>query len=708
MSVKVSVIIPVYRVEQYIGACLDSVRNQTLKELEIICIDDAGGDASAELVRRAMKDDPRIRLYVNERNLGLAASRNRGLELASGDYVYFLDSDDMLETEALETLSERGDRMDLEVQIFGMSCLFETPELKERFGGARTGFSCTFPEPAEGRGIYIRWMKEWEWMPSQPRYFYRRSFLQENSLRFVPGLLHEDEPFAFDVLMKAHRVRVTEEPFFIRRFRRGSIMTSVPSLENYFSCVRIIRHIEESGAVRGADPELRAAAVFYMKKLAEDARRKYAAACGAMEIPHCPAVSVIIPVYNAAPWLDACLQSVLSQDLRDIEVLLADDASSDGSRELLEYYEAVDPRVRVFSHDVNSGPSWGRNLGIREARGTFLYMLDADDLLAGGALSQMEELCRKDDLDVLGFENRQFTDDPALGKEAGAVLFSYRGAEGLYTGPEALEKCVTEDIMSPSVPTFMMRRTFLKEEGISFTEGILHEDIGFILELFWKARRVRLVSRGWFLRRYRAGSIMTSAFSARNAEGYLRSFLRSFDLEEEQQEAVCPESGQQDGRQEMTPRALGKWRRDVFGRICQLYLSSEETLYREAGGFAGREARRFFETLKLVCTGRGRAGDILGDDMVRRLEEAGAVYICGTGQYGMRMLDAAGALNVEIRGILTPEKDREFLRGFRVYRPEEAPDKSLPAVLAVSHYRSGMFEKALREAGFCTVLHVRF
>ena len=158
----------------------------------------------------------------------------------------------------------------------------------------------------------------------------------------------------------------------------------------------------------------------------------------------------------------------------------------------------------------------------------------------------------------------------------------------------------------------------------------------------------------------------------------------------------------------MTSRTLGKWRRDVFGRICQLYLSSEETLYGAAGGFAGREARRFFETLKLVCTGRGRAADILGDDMVRRLEEAGAVYICGTGQYGMRMLDAAGALNVEIRGILTPEKDREFLRGFRVYRPEDAPDKSLPAVLAVSHYRSGMFEKALREAGFCTVLHVRF
>ncbi len=724
MSVKVSVIIPFYRVEKYIGACLDSVRNQTLQDLEILCVDDAGDDASASVVRRAMEQDPRIRLIENGENLGLAASRNRGLAEASGEYVCFLDSDDLFRADAMKELSERADAMDLEVQIFGMSCLFETPELKERFGGARTGFRQAYPGVMNGRELYAAWMDVWDWMPSQPRFFYRRSFLEENGLRFVPGLLHEDEPFAFDVLMCARRVRVTEDAFFIRRFREGSIMTSVPTLDNYYSCVRILRHAAESGAARGADDaRLREAVSFYMTKLAADARRKYAAASEAMEELHRPAVSVIMPVYNAEKYLETSLNSVLSQSLLDIEVLCADDASTDASPEILRHYEAIDPRVRVFRHEKNSGPSWGRNLGIREAKGRYLYMLDADDLIIPGALEEMTSLCEKDRLDVLGFENRQFADDPAYAEEAAFTLFSYEGLEGLYTGPEALEKCVEEDVLSPSVPTFMMRREYLTENGIRFIEGILHEDIGFILELLGRAERVRLVSRGWFHRRYRRGSIMTSGFSPRNAEGYLRSFLRSFELGEEllknaeaqNTEAQGADSGKAD-RNEAFRHALRKWRRDVFGRIRQLYLSSEETLYGARGGFAGPEAGLLFEILKLICTGRARAIDILGEETCALLEGGSgsaeavppAVYLCGTGQYARRIIDAVGALNVEIRGILSPEKDRECLQGFRVRRPEEAPDKDLPVVLAVSHYRREAYEKALRDAGFTKIMQVSF
>ena len=91
---KVSVIIPIYNVEDYIEECLVSVLNQTLKEIEIICVDDGTKDSSMEIVERYAKEDDRI-VIIHRENGGLSAARNTGLEAATGEYVYFLDSDDL-------------------------------------------------------------------------------------------------------------------------------------------------------------------------------------------------------------------------------------------------------------------------------------------------------------------------------------------------------------------------------------------------------------------------------------------------------------------------------------------------------------------------------------------------------------------------------------------------------------------------------------
>ena len=101
---KISVIIPVYNVEQYLGHCLDSVINQTYKNLEIICVNDASTDRSPLILEEYSKKDSRIVIVNNAKNSRLGPTRNHGMEYATGDYVHFLDSDDWLEPDAYEKL----------------------------------------------------------------------------------------------------------------------------------------------------------------------------------------------------------------------------------------------------------------------------------------------------------------------------------------------------------------------------------------------------------------------------------------------------------------------------------------------------------------------------------------------------------------------------------------------------------------------------
>ena len=104
---KVSVIIPVYNVEKYLSECLDSVVNQTLKDIEIICVNDGSPDGSAEILEEYAQKDNRIKVITQE-NRGVSEARNSGLKIASGEYIAFLDSDDYIDLKFFEQLYKRG------------------------------------------------------------------------------------------------------------------------------------------------------------------------------------------------------------------------------------------------------------------------------------------------------------------------------------------------------------------------------------------------------------------------------------------------------------------------------------------------------------------------------------------------------------------------------------------------------------------------
>lgn len=120
---KISVIIPVYNVEQYLKECLESIINQTLKDIEIICVNDGSTDDSLEILNEFIKKDQRIKL-ITQKNKGLSAARNAGYNIATSEYIYFIDSDDWIELNTLENIYNKIIKTQSDVLLFGTNNVY--------------------------------------------------------------------------------------------------------------------------------------------------------------------------------------------------------------------------------------------------------------------------------------------------------------------------------------------------------------------------------------------------------------------------------------------------------------------------------------------------------------------------------------------------------------------------------------------------------
>ena len=227
--IKVSVIIPVYNVEKYLQACLDSVRCQTLQEIEIICIDDASPDRCGEILDDYAERDPRIRVFHLEENQMQGYGRNLGLKEAKGKYVYFLDSDDMITPEAMKELYKVCEEGELDGVFFDSQVIFESEELEKKCGSYEPVRKGTYPADVHPG---IEWLDYFtaqdEYLVYVHRQFWRRSFLISNEIFNIERLEHEDEFFTFQAILLAERVKYIRKDYFIHRFRENSVMTRKP------------------------------------------------------------------------------------------------------------------------------------------------------------------------------------------------------------------------------------------------------------------------------------------------------------------------------------------------------------------------------------------------------------------------------------------------------------------------------------------------
>ncbi len=239
---KVSVIIPVYNVEQYIEECLTSALRQTLQDIEVICVDDGSPDGSMEIVERYARSDGRIQI-VRKENGGLSSARNAGLDAATGEYVYFLDSDDYIADDMLMTLYTESKKQDLDNIYFDAEAFYESPELEQKFPVYKDYYRRPglFGEVVSGPELFARMENLIYYRPSACLQMPRRSLLIENGIRFYEGIVHEDQLFSAQVILLAKRAKHMAVPFYKRRVREGSTMTDDQAFKRsygYYVCLR--------------------------------------------------------------------------------------------------------------------------------------------------------------------------------------------------------------------------------------------------------------------------------------------------------------------------------------------------------------------------------------------------------------------------------------------------------------------------------------
>lgn len=205
-----------------------------------------------------------------------------------------------------------------------------------------------------------------------------------------------------------------------------------------------------------------------------------------------PLVSVIIPLFDEESNLCRCLDSVIDQTLRDIEIICVDDCSKDNSPEILRCYEKKDERIRIFRNRKNSGLSFSRNKGMEAAEGEYLFFLDADDYIELNALERLYDSAVKDNLDIIGF----CYDETFEHSKEGDVRLQRKGlsfvsTEKVISGRDFFCNCVERNITAMMSWMYLYKGRFLREEGLTFETGIIHEDNLFFIESMIRAKRVK-------------------------------------------------------------------------------------------------------------------------------------------------------------------------------------------------------------------------
>ena len=236
-NIKVSIIIPVYNVENFLRKCLDSVVNQTLKEIEIICVNDGSTDDSQKILNEYAQQDKRIKI-INKENAGLGAARNTGMKYVKGQYIGFVDSDDWVDLTMFEKLYENGKIHNSDMV---MCPIMLVNEVTGRLNRDTSYFDLTyFKDEFDNRGFNHIQTKDiiFNIAVNAWNKIYKTEFINDIDAKFPEGLIFEDVPFFYQTYLNAMVVTLIRDFLYFHRVNRtDSITTKVD--KRHFDIIKI-------------------------------------------------------------------------------------------------------------------------------------------------------------------------------------------------------------------------------------------------------------------------------------------------------------------------------------------------------------------------------------------------------------------------------------------------------------------------------------
>ena len=232
-------------------------------------------------------------------------------------------------------------------------------------------------------------------------------------------------------------------------------------------------------------------------------------------------VSVILPVYNVAAYLDETFASLLCQTLQEIEIIAVNDGSMDNSEDIIKKYAQQDARISYFSQE-NQGQSVARNLALQHAKGEYIYMMDSDDVLDDPeALRICYEYAERNKADFIFFDG-----DTLQEQGASFLTWDYKRTDDLlegkaYQGEELLNEMLDKWKHNCVVWLLLINHNYLKRIGLDFYPGIIHEDELFTTKLTLQSDKIFCLKKSFVKHRIRSASTMGKRYSKRNVNCYL-------------------------------------------------------------------------------------------------------------------------------------------------------------------------------------------
>ena len=378
MNELISIIVPIYNVEDDLQECLDSIQKQTYTNFECIMINDGSTDNSKQIAEEYLVDS-RFKL-INQSNQGLSSARNTAIKhlSANSSFVSFVDSDDYIHSTFLEKMTAQ-----IEEGVDIIEGLFEH---------YHDGNIYYFPQSGPYKVVLETTVEKLEYLALEKNRnsscgkLIRRKILHGSF--FPEGWIFEDLAVVPEFVTISNKWVKIQETVYTYRIRENSIITSSFS-EKDLDIFKIFEKFDcffkdESLNIKIWAEKLKPLHINYRSEkvpaqyIEKYQKEKEKILSQIEEYEKGELISIIVPIYNVENYLRQCLDSILNQTYQNFECLLINDGSPDNSADICREYVSKDSRFRYFEKE-NGGVSSARNLGIEHSKGEYITFIDSDD-----------------------------------------------------------------------------------------------------------------------------------------------------------------------------------------------------------------------------------------------------------------------------------------------------------------------------------------
>lgn len=532
MEKLISIIIPVYNVEKYLERCFDSLVAQTYKNLEFIIVDDGSTDNSGDICDRYAQSDPRFKVLHTE-NGGVCAARNKALEMVTGEYIGFVDPDDECTPDMFEYLMKGAENYGA-----GITCC--------RYYRVVPGKTTT--SRCDGRTYIYTPEEAMEELVNHfiiRNVFWNKIFRKDvfDGITFPEGRIYEGTAMIYKLIEKTDKLVLLGDPKYYYYSNAGSyIYTKTFKNALDYAWAHITRYndmIDKYPELGGKLMKDLTAVLIELKKykyvgeddiknnltdikliedFCEEHKKQIKKEIYKQTGSYGETVSVIVPVYNVQAYIRKCLDTLIAQTYKDLEIILVDDGSTDMSGYICDEYAEKDERIKVI-HQKNKGLCGARNAGLKVATGAYIGFVDSDDWLKDDMYEYLVKKLEEYKADIVSCRYYRVVN----GKDTTSRC---DGEDVILTQKQAIRELVNRFILRSTFWNKLFKRKVF--DGFEFPEGRTYEGTVSMHKVFQNAKKIVLLGDPKYYYVDNEGSIINTK-SVKNGLNYALSYIDRYN-----------------------------------------------------------------------------------------------------------------------------------------------------------------------------------